>query len=92
MFQELSVLSVYYVHHLFALCYSLMFSVLDCDEVYRTGGMRYPGTYMIQIQPTHSDQPFTVLCQSLYDAGMLTYSLIECLECVVFDIFSDLRI
>lgn len=41
----------------------------DCQEVYRTGGMRYLGDYYIMIQPHRAAQPFKVLCNIHDGAG-----------------------
>lgn len=41
----------------------------DCQEVYRTGGMRYIGDYYIVIKPHRATQPFKVLCNIHDGAG-----------------------
>ena len=41
----------------------------DCQEVYKTGGMRYLGDYYIMIKPHRATQPFKVVCNIHDGAG-----------------------
>lgn len=41
----------------------------DCDEVQKTGGMKYEGDYYIKIKPEKSNTPFKVLCKVVNGTG-----------------------
>lgn len=47
----------------------------DCDVIYKAGGMKFPGTYEMNIQPADSASAFKVLCEPINYSGKLIKSL-----------------
>lgn len=45
----------------------------DCQYVYESGGMKYPGYYYIMIQPAISRDPFKVCCKMTNHSGKHIY-------------------
>lgn len=43
--------------------------VSDCDEVHKSGGMKYEGDYYIKIKPDKAKKPFKVLCKVVNGTG-----------------------
>ncbi|XP_013402618.1 fibrinogen-like protein 1 [Lingula anatina] len=41
----------------------------DCEEVYKNGGLRYPGEYYIMIQPSDTDHAFKACCRITNESG-----------------------
>ena len=49
--------------------------IVDCNDIYKQGGLRFAGTYEMMIKPTNHSNNFHVLCELVNNAGELQDTL-----------------